>query len=72
MLIARTSFVAEYDGERIEVTAGQTVVDRDHDLAQRFPEHFEDQVARTNGQHDVSVRGRSSAHTRSPALEPGR
>ena len=40
MRIARESFAAEYNGERVHVEAGVTRVAEDHELVGRFPDRF--------------------------------
>jgi hypothetical protein len=37
MLVATCSFTATYDGQAVRITAGQTRVGRDHELARRLP-----------------------------------
>jgi hypothetical protein len=41
MLVARQSFVCEYDGEALAVHRGNTRVADDHELARRYPMRFE-------------------------------
>lgn len=41
MLVATSTFTADYDGETVEIDRGRTRVADDHDLARRFPDRFE-------------------------------
>ena len=41
MLIANRTFIANHDGERIEIVAGQTALDPTHPLARQYPDAFE-------------------------------
>jgi hypothetical protein len=45
-LIARRSFVADYDGERVPLFRGRTRVADDHELAHQHPDSWERETTR--------------------------
>jgi hypothetical protein len=68
MMIARTSFFADYDDQRVEVIANKTLCDPAHELVRRFPQCFEDELSRGNGHVRADATDSVQRHTRSAPL----
>jgi hypothetical protein len=59
MRVATRDFLAEYDGDLVQIRAGRDRVHPEHDLAMRFPENFEPATG-------MASRVRSVARVRTP------